>query len=558
MKIRGSTSLHGLGLNGLLLVSLVLSLGSTGCSSFLRTQGMKDYQVKIKPADGVVAPNDYQADFLYLKALGEEVFPLEDHYFPPEKRASMEREILQTLGQPGCSRETFYVGIRRYLSAFNNQHARVEYDPKPIQLNGLYPLLGIHYVSNELYVLNIPREYDHSLIGQKIIAINDQPVAEVEQKLFAFVNADNPWTKRTSLEAPPCPFSRPDVYRLVGLTSSVSNSIKVEFAGHAPVWMAPIWQGNFQWQDASPSPHPITAFSQHLYDCRIFPEQKFAYFQFNACFDKTAILDGLSVYVKPWVRPLARAYLGFQFHRKKPSDQLRGMYDPDRPVFKDYLAWAIRDINQQGITNLIIDLRSNGGGEKELGKQLVYHLTRRNDLLDSRSFQYNPEVFAFYDPKQSRKFQSWYLNKFGVEPPSRQLLPTPQQELPFLARITDPKSPYYVAPDRPVFSGNVIVLANQNTGSAASILVGLLQDNRLATIVGTTTGNNPTGPSNMTLFKLPRSGIRVSLPTEYFERAVPSNGDVLQPDHWVESSVADIKASRDAAFEKALSLFQPE
>src|ERR1041384_36876 len=84
----------------------VLSLGSTGCRSFLAAQVMKTYPAKIKPADRLVAHNKYQEDFLYLKTLGEEVFPLQDRYFPPAKRAAMEQEILQTLGEPRCSYET--------------------------------------------------------------------------------------------------------------------------------------------------------------------------------------------------------------------------------------------------------------------------------------------------------------------------------------------------------------------------------------------------------------------------------------------------------------------
>jgi len=85
-----------------------------------------------------------------------------------------------------------------------------------------------------------------------------------------------------------------------------------------------------------------------------------------------------------------------------------------------------------------------------------------------------------------------------------------------------------------------------------------MQDNRLAVIAGTTTANNPTGPTGMTPFKLPRSGIIVSLPTKYLERALPSNGDILQPDYWVESSVADLQAGRDAAFVKAMELLNPK
>jgi hypothetical protein len=267
-----------------------------------------------------------------------------------------------------------------------------------------------------------------------------------------------------------------------------------------------------------PPPHPITAPSDHQCDCRIFPEQNFAYLQFNACFDKTAILDGLHM-VRPWVRPLVRAWLGIQFHRKKPFTVLKGIYDPDRPVFANYLASAIRDINQAKITKLIIDLRRNGGGEFELVKQLLYHLTDRTDLRDFREFQYNPEVLGHYDPKEGKEFVSWYKQKFAVEPPAKQLLPTPQQERPFFHSVTDPGSPYYVLPNRPMFNGKIIVLANQNTGSSASLLTGLMQDNRIGLIVGTTTANNPTGPTGMMPFKLPHSGILVSLPTKYVERA---------------------------------------
>lgn len=368
---------------------------------------------------------------------------------------------------------------------------------------------------------------DRSVIGQRITAINDRPVSEVEQRLFSFIGAENPWTRRTALE--PFGYSRPEMYRLVGLTSSVSNRVKLEFAGHPPVWIVPTWSGKVQWQHVPRPPNLLTARSQHPYDCRIFAEQHFAYLQFNACFDKTAILNGLGM-VNPWVRPLVRAWLAFEFRRKKPSAVLNGIYDPDRPLLKDYLASTLRDSNRQGITNLVLDLRYNSGGETELCKQLLHFLTPRTNLLDSRAFEYNPAVLAYYDPKEGREFRVWYRKKFGAEPPCGQLLPTPDRERPFFARITDRGSPYYVAPDRPVFGGSIVVLANQHTGSSPSLLAGLMQDNRLAMIVGTATANNPGGPTGMTPFRLPHSGILVSLPTEYDERAVPSNGEVLQPE----------------------------
>lgn len=498
----------------------------------------------------VSKPNLFQEDFLHLTSRVRDVFPVPERRMSTETREALERDLFDKLGQRGCDREMFLLTINRYLGAFSNQHARVVEDPTPIRFTNLYPF-KVHYVSNELFVADVAHGLDSSLIGMRITAIQDRPVAEVEQKLCSLVSAESDWTKRATLVQPPFFYCRPNFYRFLGLLSSHTNSLKLEFATHPPVWVEPRAEAKIRWQRVPVPPNPITVRSSHQYDCQLFPQQNLAYLQFNACFDKTAILEGLHM-VRQWMRPLVRAWLKLQFHRDKPSSVLRGIYDPQRPVFTDYLASSIRDIQHSGITNLIIDLRYNAGGEYELIKQLVYHLTRRDDLRDSRGFYYNPEVLAYYDPERSREFQAWYRHKFGKTPPVRELSPSADQERPFFASVTDCKSPFYVNPARPVFTGRIVVLANENTGSAASILAGLIQDNQIAEIVGTTTANNPTGPTGMTPFRLPRSGLMISLPTEYNERACPANGETLSPDYWVENSVADLEAGRDAAFEKGL------
>jgi hypothetical protein len=290
-----------------------------------------------------------------------------------------------------------------------------------------------------------------------------------------------------------------------------------------------------------------------MYDGQIFVDQNYAYFQFNGFLDKNAIRGELNA-LNPWLRPLARLVIWFQSHRK--NSLLANYLDRDRPVFKDYLASFIKEVNQKGVTNLIIDLRYNGGGIYWLGTQLIYHLTLREDLINTKRFCYNPEFLASVSPAESKDFRLWYKNKFGEEPPLKQLSPMHYNETPLFSMVTYPESPYYVAPDRPVFNGRVIVLTNQNTKSAAAWLTALLQDNRLAVVVGTTIDYHPTGPAGYTPFKLPGTGLRISLPSDYFERAVPANSDDFQPDYWVEDTVEDFYASRDAAFEKALDLIR--
>ena len=117
-----------------------------------------------------------------------------------------------------------------------------------------------------------------------------------------------------------------------------------------------------------------------------------------------------------------------------------------------------------------------------------------------------------------------------------------------------PNQPYFIPPTRPTFKGRVIVLANANTKSAASLLTALLQDNHLAEVVGTTTANNPTGPTSVTTFKLPNSKILISLPGEYLKRAAPTQGELLIPNHWSEPALNDPATGNDTEFNKAVQL----
>jgi len=160
---------------------------------------------------------------------------------------------------------------------------------------------------------------------------------------------------------------------------------------------------------------------------------------------KTAVLDGVQM-VKPWVRPLVRAWLAFEFHRKKPGQLMRNFYDPERPVFRDYLASSIRDIKPEGVTNLVIDLRRKWRRGGELCGQLVYHLTgaticgRPGNFASTRTLSPIP---IRGEPGNSVR---------GTGRNSARNLPGGpccQRGKPERPRVADPKSPFYVRPGPP-------------------------------------------------------------------------------------------------------------
>ena len=153
---------------------------AAGCTSVAENLLVIKHPVQPESDVGTTRINHYQKDFLYLKTLSEEIVPLADKYFPPDKRAAMEKDIFARLGDPECTMEVFEYCISRYLAGFNNQHALVDGLTVYINKNPFYPFsypVSFHYTGSNLYVLNIANTYDTDIIGLRVTAINGLPVA---------------------------------------------------------------------------------------------------------------------------------------------------------------------------------------------------------------------------------------------------------------------------------------------------------------------------------------------------------------------------------------------
>jgi len=214
----------------------------------------------------------------------------------------------------------------------------------------------------------------------------------------------------------------------------------------------------------------------------------------------------------------------------------------------------VDSLNSEHINNLIIDLRNNTGGNFILGIQLLYFLTDRNDLKNFREYIYTSDIYKNYYKEEFKKFKRDYFEKFGKPVPDNKLVPADLKGNNLFSKITDKKSVYYIPPNRPVFKGNVFILANYGTGSAAALLTTIAQDNKIATIIGTSVGNNPIGATTWTPLKLPRTKTRVSVALTYIERPDKKLGRIQMPDYWVEYSVDDLFRGKDPFLEKAVEL----
>lgn len=535
----------------------LLLFGLFSCSSLVQ-QGQKVYVPTLNEEDKNKQYNSYQTDFLRLAALCEEGFPLIDHYFPAKQRHDLEHEIVIRLGQQDVNEKVFTVLSRKYLAHFHNQHTNIS---TTATFKEEFPFT-IYNQQDEWYLLDIISPLNKELIGKRIVAVNKLPVNTFIEKLGEYVFAENEVGKRKAVVKEGL-YKKSEFLKLADIIPQ-SDSLLLEVEGFRPFWIGKRVEKETEEivmrRPEKRAFHPITGNRDRAFQYQLFPNKGIAYLQLNYFHDKEDMLSAVNTYVNPAFQPLTRLYLKNQFRRKEPSSNLINLYDPLRPSFQAYLWGMMSEMDSLKVDHLVIDLRNNPGGNLMLCKQLLYFLSEKPELNDFNKHIYTSEISRFFQPQQYRQFKNRYTALNHRPLPTKQLFPLQANaaDIDFFERIRDPKSPYYIAPNRPVFNGPIYVLADWSSRSAAALLTTLLQDNGLGTVIGTSVGNNPTGPTAYTPFVLPHTKAKGSIASTFFSRPDSSKQEIFQPDYWVEPGVEDFLLGRDPAWEKALDLIQKE
>lgn len=210
------------------------------------------------------------------------------------------------------------------------------------------------------------------------------------------------------------------------------------------------------------------------------------------------------------------------------------------PVF---LKAAFQEMKTRGTRALVLDVRDNGGGQDELGRDLLSYLV-------DRPFPYYSGIYV------SRL--AFSFSEYAVPPG-----PIPDQFVTRDAggRLRWAEHPNYgshqPAPEH--FSGPVYILMNGGSFSTTAEFLSLLHSRGRATFIGEESGGayagNSSGPT-MTV-TLPHTGLRLRVPLWRYELAVDASRPRdrgVRPDRPVVPRVEDILAGRDPAMSQALRL----
>ena len=214
---------------------------------------------------------------------------------------------------------------------------------------------------------------------------------------------------------------------------------------------------------------------------------------------------------------------------------------------KRFFRHSFRQLGRSGVHNLVIDLRSNGGGRVSNSNLLarylaekpfkigdsLYAITRQSSY--SRYIQADvwARLFMFFvtHKKEDGNFHFGYYERHSFKP----------------------KGPNH-------FDGTVYILSGGNTFSASTLVINILKPQQNVILLGEPTGGAAYGNSAWIIpeVTLPNTRVRFRLPLFrlVINKNLPKDGQGILPEIWVGPTIEAIKHGRDYKMEKALEMIK--
>ncbi len=230
--------------------------------------------------------------------------------------------------------------------------------------------------------------------------------------------------------------------------------------------------------------------------------------------------------------------------------------------FKTQIEEQFKLIQQKGYENLIIDVRDNGGGNDENGRSVI-------DLITDKPTYSDALAASIFMMKRSKRYDDYHRLRYpGIIRWMVNLRTSSWFNKEFRKLFTQLRKVHYgenlevhlplrEAIENPYrFQGNVYALSNHNSYSATTAFLGAIKDYKIGTIIGTETGDNPTGFGNNLYFELKNTRLLCHSSTTFQIRPY---GDTdmthgVIPDFYVEQTTEDTEKNLDTVLEYTLDL----
>lgn len=219
--------------------------------------------------------------------------------------------------------------------------------------------------------------------------------------------------------------------------------------------------------------------------------------------------------------------------------------------FNAYLDSIFTDFRKYAYSNLIIDIRQNEGGADEARDAVLSYLSEKSfgcanpvrrlyrfqsiiDSLKPNLVTWDDEFKA--DKKGYVKTNDGYYEK--------------ENEKWNCTEIT-PKANY--------FKGNIYLITDATNSSTTFTMANYLKQNKIATLVGETTGGTQQGINGgqIFFFYLPNSKIEMDVPLIWQRPVTDKPDEGIKPDYEVHTTPADIAGNKDPQLDFILNKLIP-
>lgn len=207
-----------------------------------------------------------------------------------------------------------------------------------------------------------------------------------------------------------------------------------------------------------------------------------------------------------------------------------GTFDVDPDWFEDFIDDVFKRFKEQGATSLIVDIRTNTGGNTDTAQYLARHLADRPFRLVS---------------KVREKLNADNLGWFDYKGTAGDIIDTDWDDWldPMDAKTKPPRDTY--------------VLISPITYSAGIVFATTVKDFGFATLIGQETGGNANQTAQGNLFNLPHSQLRAYITTRMLVRPSGSLAPGgVKPDYTIFATQQTLRDGKDVELEKALELIE--
>ena len=473
------------------------------CLVLILTMGYQKIDIigthqRVQPSEfnRMYSPEELKADLNYLIQMIEDVHP-EPYIYTPESIIYEEKDRIEAELNTGMSRINFFLKVVPLVTCLNEGHTSI-YPPYEEYYHyrssgGLLFPFDVKFRGFDA-IITADYSQDSSIVsGSQLLSINDIPMKDIIEELLRQVSGEKIQNRLGALE---------------------------ERFRHR-LWLAYRFESEFL----------ITYLSRE--EGRRF----------------SRVVSGVTyeTILQKQKRKSDDERDAHYIYHSLPDEKI-GIIDlrqfVDLPKFKSFLENSFSQFQTEGNTDLIIDLRENGGGFSDLVDPLLSYITDQ-PVIDGLNMQIKvSRQLKDYYQSTLRWYVKWLPIQY-LHPTWRKIWKTPEGGL---VQIYSP-------PERPRenplrFQGHVYLLIGPKTYSTAQGVAAMVKDYKLGTLLGEETGGIASSFGDWLPFDLPHTRLWIFASTKRIPR--PSgvfNGRGVLPDHEVKQTDEDFKKGIDSVLE---------